>query len=113
MVVLAFAIALVYISYFVSKDVTDNVLWYFGQSLMYVASIFGVSIAMDVKFDKFKKLINHNNNEKERLSTFSFIALQADRHGQSMPCSRNSPTRAGTILDITGLWKLMAKLRNS
>lgn len=39
MVVLAFAIALVYISYFVSKDVTDNVLWYFGQSLMYVASI--------------------------------------------------------------------------
>ena len=30
MVVLAFAIALVYISYFVSKDVTDNVLWYFG-----------------------------------------------------------------------------------
>lgn len=65
MVVLAFAIALVYISYFVSKDVTENVLWYFGQSLMYVASIFGVSIAMDVKFDKIKKLINHNNNEKK------------------------------------------------
>ena len=34
MVVLFFAIALVYISYFLSKDVTDNVLWYFGQSLM-------------------------------------------------------------------------------
>ena len=33
MVVLAFAIALVYISYFLSKDVTDNVLWYFGQYL--------------------------------------------------------------------------------
>ena len=56
MVVLAFAIALVYISYFVSKDVTDNVLWYFGQSLMYVASIFGVSI---------KKIIDHNKDEKE------------------------------------------------
>lgn len=65
MVVLAFAIALVYISYFVSKDVTDNVLWYFGQSLMYVASIFGVSIAMDVKFDKIKKIIDHNKDEKE------------------------------------------------
>ena len=65
MVVLAFAIALVYISYFVSKDVTDNVLWYFGQSLMYVASIFGVSIAMDVTFDKIKKIIDHNTDEQE------------------------------------------------
>lgn len=35
-VVLIFAIVLVYISYFTSKtqDVTDNVLWYFAQSLM-------------------------------------------------------------------------------
>lgn len=66
MVVLAFAIALVYISYFLSKDVTDNVLWYFGQSIMYVASIFGVGIAIDAKFDNIRnKLFNHNKNDKE------------------------------------------------
>ena len=65
MVVLAFAIALVYISYFLSKDVTDNVLWYFGQSLMYVASFFGVNIAMDVKFDKLQNKFKKNNKDEK------------------------------------------------
>ena len=32
--VLIAAIVLVYISYFCSQDVTSNVLWYFGQSLI-------------------------------------------------------------------------------
>ena len=62
--VLLLAIILVYISYFTSqaRDVTDNVLWYFAQSLMYAGSIFGVAIAIDAKFDNIKnKLFNHNN----------------------------------------------------
>ena len=64
-VVLLLAIILVYISYFTSKsrDVTDNVLWYFAQSLMYAGSIFGVAIAIDAKFANLKdKFLNHNNN---------------------------------------------------
>lgn len=67
-VVLIFAIVLVYISYFTSKtqDVTDNVLWYFAQSLMYVGSIFGVAIAIDAKFENIKnKFLNHNRDEKD------------------------------------------------
>lgn len=67
-VVLIFAIVLVYISYFTSKtqDVTDNVLWYFAQSLMYAGSIFGVAIAIDAKFEKIKnKFLNHNRDEKD------------------------------------------------
>ncbi len=67
-VVLIFAIVLVYISYFTSKtqDVTDNVLWYFAQSLMYAGSIFGVAIAIDAKFENIKnKFINHNRDEKD------------------------------------------------
>lgn len=67
-VVLIFAIVLVYISYFTSKtqDVTDNVLWYFAQSLMYAGSIFGVAIAIDAKFENLKnKFINHNRDEKD------------------------------------------------
>ena len=67
-VVLIFAIVLVYISYFTSntQDVTDNVLWYFAQSLMYAGSIFGVAIAIDAKFENIKnKFINHNRDEKD------------------------------------------------
>lgn len=67
-VVLIFAIVLVYISYFTSKtqDVTDNVLWYFAQSLMYAGSIFGVAIAIDAKFENIKnKFINNNRDEKD------------------------------------------------
>lgn len=65
-IVLLLAIILVYISYFTSKsrDVTDNVLWYFAQSLMYAGSIFGVAIAIDAKFANLKdKFLNHNKNE--------------------------------------------------
>ena len=65
-VVLLLAIILVYISYFTSKsrDVTDNVLWYFAQSLMYAGSIFGVAIAINAKFANLKdKFLNHNKNE--------------------------------------------------
>ena len=67
-VVLIFAIVLVYISYFTSntQDVTDNVLWYFAQSLMYAGSIFGVAIAIDAKFENIKnKCLNHNRDEKD------------------------------------------------
>ena len=66
--VLILAIVLVYISYFTSKtqDVTDNVLWYFAQSLMYAGSIFGVAIAIDAKFENNKnKFINNNRDEKD------------------------------------------------
>lgn len=62
-VVILFAIILVYISYFTSqsRDVTDNVLWYFAQSLMYAGSVFGVAIAIEAKFANFKdKFLNHN-----------------------------------------------------
>ena len=58
--VLIAAIALVYISYFLSHDVTSNVLWYFGQSLMYVATVFG--FATRVK-DIINKYINHGEKD--------------------------------------------------
>lgn len=67
-VVILFAIILVYISYFTSqsRDVTDNVLWYFAQSLMYAGSVFGVAIAIEAKFANFKdKFLNHNKNETD------------------------------------------------
>lgn len=66
--VLLLAIILIYISYFTSqsRDVPDNVLWYFAQSLMYAGSAFGVAIAIDAKFANFKdKFLNHNKNETD------------------------------------------------
>lgn len=67
-VVLTSGIVLAYVSYFTSqmRDVTDNVLWYFAQTLMYAGSVFGVAIAIDAKFENIKnKLLNHKNNETD------------------------------------------------
>lgn len=67
-VVLTSGIILAYVSYFTSqmRDVTDNVLWYFAQTLMYAGSIFGVAIAIDAKFENIKnKFFNHKNNETD------------------------------------------------
>lgn len=67
-VVLTSGIVLAYVSYFTSQmqDVTDNVLWYFAQTLMYAGSIFGVAIAIDAKFENIKnKFLNHKNNETD------------------------------------------------
>lgn len=67
-VVLTSGIVLAYVSYFTSqmRDVTDNVLWYFAQTLMYAGSIFGVAIAIDAKFENIKnKFFNHKYNETD------------------------------------------------
>lgn len=67
-VVLTSGIVLAYVSYFTSqmRDVTNNVLWYFAQTLMYAGSIFGVAIAIDAKFENIKnKFLNHKNNETD------------------------------------------------
>lgn len=61
--VLIAAIVLVYISYFCSQDVTSNVLWYFGQSLMYVATAFGFELTFDTRV---KDLIDKNKNHGEK-----------------------------------------------
>lgn len=67
-VVLTSGIVLAYVSYFTSqmRDVTDNVLWYFAQTIMYAGSVFGVAIAIDAKFENIKnKFLNHKNNETD------------------------------------------------
>lgn len=67
-VVLTSGIVLAYVSYFTSqmRDITDNVLWYFAQTLMYDGSVFGVAIAIDAKFENIKnKFLNHKNNETD------------------------------------------------
>ena len=62
-IVLLAGIVLVYISFFMSHDVTSNVLWYFGQSLVYVATVFNSGFALT--FDtRVKDIINKYFNNK-------------------------------------------------
>ena len=35
--------------------ISDSVLWYFAQTLIYAGSIFGVSSYINVKFEEYKK----------------------------------------------------------
>lgn len=65
-VVLIAAIVLVYISFFMSHDVTSNVLWYFGQSLMYVGTVFGFALTFDTRVkDIIQKYTNNKNGTQD------------------------------------------------
>lgn len=39
-------------------EISDSVLWFFAQCLIYAGSIFGVSIYVQSKFSELKKKIN-------------------------------------------------------
>ena len=65
-IVLLAGIVLVYISFFMSHDVTSNVLWYFGQSLVYVATAFGFALTFDTRVkDIINKYFNNKNGTQD------------------------------------------------
>ena len=65
-IVLLAGIVLVYISFFMSHDVTSNVLWYFGQSLVYVATVFGFALTFDTRVkDIINKYFNNKNGTQD------------------------------------------------
>ena len=65
-IVLIASIVLVYISFFMSHDVTSNVLWYFGQSLVYVATAFGFALTFDTRVkDIINKYFNNKNGTQD------------------------------------------------
>ena len=65
-IVLLAGIVLVYISFFMSHDVTSNVLWYFGQSLVYVATGFGFALTFDTRVkDIINKYFNNKNGTQD------------------------------------------------
>lgn len=65
-IVLLASIVLVYISFFMSHDVTSNVLWYFGLSLVYVATVFGFALTFDTRVkDIINKYFNNKNGTQD------------------------------------------------
>jgi hypothetical protein len=43
-------------------EISDSVLWFFAQCLIYAGSIFGVSIYVQSKFTELKEEINNRKN---------------------------------------------------
>ena len=48
-------VVLAFFSFFMKDDVTEGVLWYVAQCVVYAGSIFGVSIYIKSKFEKITK----------------------------------------------------------
>ena len=67
------AVALAFICFFLNHyKIADSVLWYIAQALVYAASIFGISLAINTKMGQVKNNVrqyvdnelNKHNNEK-------------------------------------------------
>lgn len=67
------AVALAFICFFLNHyKIADSVLWYIAQALVYAASIFGISLAINTKMGQVKNDVrqyvdnelNKHNNEK-------------------------------------------------
>ena len=67
------AVALAFICFFLNHyKIADSVLWYIAQALVYAASIFGISLAINTKMGQVKNdvkqymdnKLNKHNNEK-------------------------------------------------
>lgn len=65
-IVLLAGIVLVFISFFMSHDVTSNVLLFFGQSLVYAATVFGFTLNFDTRVkDIIQKYTNNKNGTQD------------------------------------------------
>ena len=67
------AVVLAFICFFLNHyKIEDSVLWYIAQALVYAASIFGISLAINTKMGQVKndvkqyvdKELNKHSNEK-------------------------------------------------
>lgn len=53
---LASGVTLAFLCFFLNgHDITDGVLWYVAQTIVYAGSIFGVSIYIKSKFDEMQR----------------------------------------------------------
>lgn len=57
-------IALAFLSFFLNEyNVSEGVLWYVSQTLVYAGSIFGVSAYVNTKFGEIKTFLIDKENE--------------------------------------------------
>lgn len=56
-------IVLTYFQYFNSGDITNGMLGYVAQTLIYAASIFGVTMYWNGKYSELKSIVVRNNGD--------------------------------------------------
>lgn len=59
---LASGIVLTYFQYFDSGDITNGMLGYVAQTLIYAASIFGVTMYWNGKYSELRQMVRNNGN---------------------------------------------------
>lgn len=64
-------IVLTYLQYFNSGDVSSGVLGYVGQTLIYAASIFGVTMYWNGKYNELKQTVVQRNGNNTNLVSSS------------------------------------------
>lgn len=64
-------IVLTYLQYFDSGDVSSGVLGYVGQTLIYAASIFGVTMYWNGKYNELKQTVVQKNGNNTNLVSSS------------------------------------------
>lgn len=59
------AVVLAFFCFFLNHyKIEDSVLWYIAQALVYAASIFGISLAINTKFGKIENQVKNYVDEK-------------------------------------------------
>jgi len=64
-------IVLTYFQYFDSGDISNGVLGYVAQTLVYAASIFGVTMYWNGKYNELKQIVQNNGNNTNMVSSSS------------------------------------------
>ena len=69
LITLASGIVLCFLSFFLSRQhvIHSSVLWYFGQTLLYAASSFGLATYVKAKLNDFTNLIENDDLPKRSL----------------------------------------------
>jgi hypothetical protein len=68
-------IVLTYFQYFDSGDITNGMLGYVAQTLIYAASIFGVTMYWNGKYSELKSIVVRNNGNTKMDSNPSKEAI--------------------------------------
>ena len=61
-------IVLAYINYFDIQDLTNGVLGYVAQTLIYAGSIFGVTMYWNGKYGELKAVVDRNKDEIDNIN---------------------------------------------
>lgn len=80
LITLASGIVLCFLSFFLSRqhEINSSVLWYFGQTLLYAASSFGLATYVKAKLNDFTNIIENDDFSKR---TFHSRGIDSERDG--------------------------------